>query len=149
MGNNNLNVLSKCSVGFLSSGGFFLIVFVVMMLTDYKPDDTKPWASFVPYIKWACLILGLLLTFGSWLCSVLNRTKAVPDVSINNWANGFFFFGFIVPVLITFAGSGLYFVNKEGFLANKWLVVSLLGAISAGTWMLLVPDLMPKECVPE
>ena len=154
MGNkHNLNVLSTCSVTFLSVGGAALIIYVIMIMTkfDQGMDSQSEIEQMYPiskYIKVGLLVVGLLLTFGSWLCSVLNRTKAVPDVSINNWANGFFFFGFIVPVLITFAGSGLYFVNKEAFLANKWLTISLLGAISAGTWMLLVPDLMPKECVP-
>lgn len=155
MGNkHNLNVLSTCSVIFLSVGGAALIIYVIMIMTKFDQgmdsqsliEQTYPISK---YIKVGLLVVGLLLTFGSWLCSVLNRTKSVPDVSINNWANGFFFFGFIIPVLVTGAAAGLYWSNRESLIGDKWLSISLLGSISAGTWMLLVPDLMPKECVPD
>jgi hypothetical protein len=156
MGNkHNLNVLSTCSVVFLSVGGASLIIYTLMIMTKFnqglKTNLTElelqtPW---IPFLKVGLLVTGLLLTFGSWLSSLLNRTKSVPDVSINNWANGFFFFGVIVPVLVSGAGIGLYWADPVKLLENKWLTVSLLISISAGTWMLLVPDLMPKECVPD
>jgi hypothetical protein len=152
---HSLNVLSTCSVVFLSVGGAFLIIYTLMILTKFNQglnSNLTPLDSDYPnirYVKVGLLVAGLLLTFGSWLSSLLNRTKSVPDVSINNWANGFFFFGVIVPVLVSGAGIGLYWAEPEKLLLNKSLSISLLISISAGTWMLLVPDLMPKECVPD
>jgi hypothetical protein len=147
MGNNNLNVLSKCSVAFLSTGSALLIMFVIIMMTNDTVAEMKVFKD-NSSIKWGFFIGGLLFTFGSWLCSLLNRTKAVPDVSINNWANGFFFFGLLAPIFLTLTGCFLFRGDKEKLLDNKLTTITLLLSISAGTWMFLVPDLMPKECVP-
>ncbi len=152
MGNkNNLNVISTCSVAFLSISSAALLIYIAMIL--FGITSSASWSVVespqIEYTKKGMIVVGLVLAFGSWLCSLLNRTKAVPNVSKNNWANSFFFFGLFVPFLAASVGTVLFFKNPSLLIENKWLSISLLASITGGCWMFLQPDLMPQECVPD
>lgn len=149
MGNNNLNTLSICSVSFLSVGAFSFIVYAALILFSNtslnEQDKLNAENKYLRISKMVTLGSGVLFTFGSFLCSLLNRTNAVPGQSKDNWNNGLFFSG------IAIIGCAIAVTLKmwsDNTLQETRMALASIILFSVGSWLLLAPDLMPKECTP-
>jgi len=151
MGNNTLNTLSTCSVAFLSVGAFSFIVYAALILfsnTSLNEQDIlnlQYKTMHIRILKMVSLGFGVVFTFGSFLCSLLNRTNAVPGQSKDNWNNGLFFSGISIifcAIMITFK------MWSDNTLQETRMALASIILFSVGSWLILAPDLMPKECTP-
>lgn len=151
MGNSSikLNTLAICSVTFMSVAIFSWVVFIlILMFKDLGTDDE------LPQIKWSRTISlwsGILFTFGAALCAFFNRTNWGIPGSIGNWDNSLFFSG--IPIYLVGIVMLLYVINvKEPplFLSEHFICVRIIPILFTiiGSWLFLIPDLMPENCLP-
>ena len=146
MGNGavKLNTIAICSVTFMSVAICAWVIYLALILTTgiNDPQDN----SYVYKTKWACFVLGILFTIGTFLSSLFNRTNWVPG-SVGNWTNSFFWIG----LTLTFMGVSSFItllVRDDSKNEARPRAISILTLI-IGCWILLIPDLMPEVCAPK
>lgn len=148
MGNSNsnvkLNTIAICSVSFMSVAVVAWIVYIGLMLAPLS-TSVEGGNNYVENGKWAALGIGILFTFGSWLSSLFNRTNWVPG-TVGNWTNTIFWSA------ITLTGLGFFamlFLFNETMRNEPRYRITLILIFVIASWLLLIPDLMPQDCLPK